>query len=101
MNEIINNFDYSPAAGGQLASQTYDLAAAGPNLTTTGAIVLSLLGTAFTVFMATKVFHAYAKKDWGALVVEVLAGVVCAYFVLMPDSAVGMLKTFATSIFGA
>jgi hypothetical protein len=82
----------------QLAD-TYEVAA--PNLTSTSTIVLSLLGTAFTIFMAVKVFHAYARKDWGALVVEVLAGVVCAYFVLLPDSAVGMLKTFATAIFGA
>jgi hypothetical protein len=74
---------------------------AAPNLQSTATIVLTLLGTAFTVFMATKVFHAYARKDWGALVIEVLAGVVCAYFVLMPDSAVAMLKTFAVGIFGA
>ena len=55
-----------------------DNLAAGPNLTSTAAIVLSLLGTLFTVWMASKVFHAYARKDWGALVVEILAGVVCA-----------------------
>ena len=48
-----------------------------------------------------KVFHAYARKDWGALVIEVLAGVVTAYFVLMPNSAVAMLQAFATGIFGA
>ena len=83
----------------QIAGETYDLAA--PNLTSTSTIVLSLLGTAFTIFMATKVFHAYARKDWGMLVVEILAGVVVAYFVLMPASAVAMLQTFATAIFGA
>ena len=83
----------------QLAD-TYEVAA-GPNLSSTSAIILSLLGTAFTVFMAVKVFHAYARKDWGALVVEVLAGVVAAYFVLLPDSAVNLLKTFAAGIFGA
>lgn len=75
--------------------------AAGPNLASTSAIILSLLGTAFTIFMATKIFHAWARKDFGALVVEVIAGVAVAYFVLMPDAAVGMLKTFATGIFGA
>ena len=78
-----------------------DNLAAGPNLTSTAAIVLSLLGTLFTVWMASKVFHAYARKDWGALVVEILASVVCAYFVLMPSSAVGMLQAFAKRIFGA
>jgi hypothetical protein len=72
-----------------------------PNLTSVSSIVLTLLGTAFTIFMATKVFHAYAKKDWGALVVEVIAGVIVAFFVLMPESAVAMLKSFATLIFGA
>ncbi len=98
MNEIINNYDTTPTAN--FAAQVYDVAA-GPNLSSTATIVLSLLGTAFTIFMATKIFHAYAKKDWGALVIEVIAGVVCAYFVLMPDSAVAMLKTLATGVFGA
>ena len=99
---IINNFDDATSAaatGVQVARETYHLAA--PNLTSTSTIVLSLLGTAFTIFMATKVFHAYARKDWGMLVVEILAGVVVAYFVLMPASAVAMLQTFATMVFGA
>ena len=86
------------SAAVQLAD-TYEVAA--PNLTSTSAIVLSLLGTLFTIFMAVKVFGAYAQKRWGELVVEVLAGIVAAYFVLLPDSAVGMLKTFASAIFGA
>lgn len=82
----------------QLADITYE---AVPRLDTVASTVLTLLGSLFTIFMATKVFHAYAKKDWGALVLEGLAGVVCAYFVLMPDSAVGTLKAFAILIFGA
>lgn len=82
-----------------IAADTYNLAA--PNLTSVSSIVLTLLGTAFTIFMATKVFHAYAKKDWGALVVEVIAGVVVAFFVLMPESAVAMMKNFASLVFGA
>jgi hypothetical protein len=71
-----------------------------PNLTSVSTTVLTLLGTAFTIFMATKIFHAYAKKDWGALVLEMMAGVVCAFFVLMPDAAVAMLKAFAVMVFG-
>jgi len=90
---------FSSSAAQRIAGETYHLAT--PNLTSTSTIVLSLLGTAFTIFMATKVFHAYARKDWGMLVVEILAGVVVAYFVLMPASAVAMLQTLATAIFGA
>ena len=90
---------FSSSAAQRIAGETYHLAT--PNLTSTSTIVLSLLGTAFTIFMATKVFHAYARKDWGMLVVEILAGVVVAYFVLMPASAVAMLQTFATMVFGA
>jgi hypothetical protein len=82
----------------QLAD-TYTVAA--PNLTSTSAILLSLLGTAFTILMVVKIFGAYAQKQWGALVIEVIAGVVVAYFVLMPESAVNMLRGFATGIFGA
>ncbi len=72
-----------------------------PNLTSVSSTVLTLLGTLFTVWMASKIFHAYAKKDYGSLVVELLAGVVVAFFVLLPDQGVALLQQLATMIFGA
>ena len=83
----------------QLLADTYNLAL--PNLDSVSSIILSLLGTLFTVFMATKIFAAYARRDWGALVMEVAAGAVVAFFVFLPAAATTLLKTIGTGIFGA
>ena len=83
----------------QQLADTYQMAV--PNLNSVSSIVLSLLGTAFTIFMVSKIFAAYAKKDWGALVMEACAGAVVAFFVFAPSTATAVLTSLGVGVFGS
>jgi len=100
---IVNDFDTTPAAQvshhyAQYLADTYQMAV--PNLTSVSGIVLSLVGTLFTILMVTKIVSAWAKKDWGALVLEAVAGAVVAFFVFAPTTATAVLTSIGTGIFG-
>lgn len=100
---IVNDFDTKPTAQvshhyAQYLADTYQMAV--PNLTSVSGIVLSLVGTLFTILMVTKIVSAWAKKDWGALVLEAVAGAVVAFFVFAPTTATAVLTSIGTGIFG-
>ena len=83
----------------QQLADTYQMAV--PNLNSVSSIVLSLVGTLFTIFMVTKVVAAWARKDWGALVMEAAAGAVVAFFVFAPATATAVLTGLGVGIFGS
>ena len=82
----------------QQLADTYQMAV--PNLTSVSSIVLSLVGTLFTIFMVTKIVAAWARKDWGVMVMEAAAGTVVAFFVFAPTTATAVLTSIGTGIFG-
>jgi hypothetical protein len=83
----------------QQLADTYQMAV--PNLNSVSSIVLSLVGTLFTIFMVTKVVAAWARKDWGALVMEAAAGAVVAFFVFAPATATAVLTSLGVGVFGS
>jgi len=83
----------------QLLADTYQMAV--PNLNSVSSIVLSIVGTLFTIFMVTKVVAAWARKDWGALVMEAAAGAVVAFFVFAPSTATAVLTSLGVGVFGS
>ena len=83
----------------QQLADTYQMAV--PNLNSVSSIVLSIVGTLFTIFMVTKVVAAWARKDWGALVMEAAAGAVVAFFVFAPSTATAVLTSLGVGVFGA
>lgn len=83
----------------QQIADTYQMAV--PNLNSVSSIVLSIVGTLFTIFMVTKVVAAWARKDWGALVMEAAAGAVVAFFVFAPSTATAVLTSLGVGVFGS
>ena len=83
----------------QQLADTYQMAV--PNLNSVSSIVLSLVGTLFTIFMVTKIVAAWARKDWGALVMEAAAGAVVAFFVFAPSTATAVLTSLGVGVFGS
>jgi hypothetical protein len=83
----------------QQLADTYQMAV--PNLNSVSSIVLSIVGTLFTIFMVTKVVAAWARKDWGALVMEAAAGAVVAFFVFAPSTATAVLTSLGVGVFGS
>ena len=83
----------------QQLADTYQMAV--PNLNSVSSIVLSLVGTLFTIFMVTKVVAAWARKDWGALVMEAAAGAVVAFFVFAPSTATAVRTSLGVGVFGS
>ena len=100
---IVNDFDTTPT--GQIShhyvqylGDTFQMAV--PNLTSVSSIVLSIVGTLFTVLMVTKVVSAWARKEWGVMVMEAVAGAAVAFFVFAPTTATAVLTSIGTGIFG-
>ena len=69
------------------------------NITDVGNILTSAAGTAFTVILVYAILGAYAKKDWGLLIIEVIGAVVCAFFVLDPSDGEAFLLDIAKTVF--
>ena len=80
--------------------QTYDIVAA-VSLDGIKTTVLSLLGTALVILICWRVTAAWAKRNYGEIVVEIIAVLIIGWFVLTPDSAMSTLAEWRTSIFGA
>lgn len=62
--------------------------------------VLLLAGNIFIIIFVIRAIGAFAKKEWGELVVNFLAGIVIAGFVYFTDSSITVLKSIWTTIFG-
>lgn len=62
--------------------------------------VLLLAGNIFIIIFVIRAIGAFAKKEWGELVVNFLAGIVIAGFVYFTDSSIAVLKSIWTTIFG-
>jgi len=62
--------------------------------------VLTLAGNVFIIIFIIRTVGAFAKKEWGELVVNFLAGIIIAGFVYFTDSSVTVLKTIWSLIFG-
>ena len=71
-----------------------------PNLDGFKNQILTLVGVAFIIVIVVRMFTAYAKKNWGELVVEMVAIVFVGWFVWFPDSAIATIKAIIQSIFG-
>ena len=82
----------------QFLADTYQMAV--PNLNSVSSIVLSIVGTLFTIFMVTKVVAAWARRDWGVMVMEAAAGAAVAFFVFAPTTATSVLTSIGVGIFG-
>ena len=62
--------------------------------------IITLAGTALIIVLVIRMFTAYAKKQWGELVGELIAVIFVGWFVWDTDGAIATLKEISTSIFG-
>lgn len=63
--------------------------------------VLALAGNAFIILFIVRSVGSYAKKEWGELVVNILAGVLIAGFVYFTDGTITVLKQLWGLLTGA
>ena len=99
MNEIINNFNTSPA-GAAVQSAATTVYTAAISFDGVKTMVLAAAGTLVAVILIIRIVSAYAKKNWGEIITEIAGVVVVLWFVSSPDSAIGTLNTIRQSIFG-
>lgn len=62
--------------------------------------VLVLAGNIFIIIFIVRTVGAFAKKEWGDLVVNILAAIVIAGFVYFTDSSIEVLKGIWSMLFG-
>jgi hypothetical protein len=62
--------------------------------------VLILAGNVFIIIFIIRSVGAFAKREWGELVVNFLAGVIIVGLVYFTDSSVQVMKTIWSMIFG-
>lgn len=62
--------------------------------------VLVLAGNVFIIIFIVRTVGAFAKKEWGELVVNVVAAIVIIGFVYFTDSSIEVLKSIWSMIFG-
>ena len=63
--------------------------------------ILAVLGTAFLIVLIVRIFNHWTKNDWGKMVGELVVAVVVAVFVFLPDTALGVIKGIANTLFVA
>ena len=73
--------------------------AAGINLDTLKNLVIQVLGTVLIIILLVRVMNAYAKRQWGEIVAEVIGVVVVGFFVWTPDTAISLIQSITSSIF--
>lgn len=81
-------------------AETVSYVAAMPSLDSFKNIVITLVGTLVIIILVIRVTTAYAKKQWGELVTEVIAIVVIGWFVWNTDGAISTIKEISAGIFG-
>lgn len=62
--------------------------------------LIIIAGNIFIVILVFRCIGAYAKRDWGDLVMNLSAAVVIAFLVYANDSAIALLKQLASAAFG-
>ncbi|PRZ39670.1 hypothetical protein CLV47_11834 [Antricoccus suffuscus] len=77
-----------------------DVLAAGINLDSLKNLVIKVLGTVLIIILLVRIMNAYAKRQWGEIVAEVIGVIVVGFFVWTPDTAIGLLQDITSSIFG-
>lgn len=55
-------------------------------------IVLALAGNVFIIIFVIRAVGAYAKREWGELVTNILAAILIAGFIYFNDSTINILK---------
>lgn len=71
-----------------------------PNLDSVKGTVITLVGTLVVIILVIRVSTAYARKQWGELIAEVVAIIFVGWFVWNTDGAISTIKAIITSIFG-
>lgn len=62
--------------------------------------IIVLAGNIFIVILVVRALGAYAKRDWGDLVTNLVVAVVIGFLVYANDSAVALIKHLANLAFG-
>ena len=65
---------------------------------TLGTTIITLIGSIVMVIFTVRVFHAWATKKWGEVIIEILAVIVIGYFVWVPDSAKATIQGWAKQL---
>ena len=76
------------------------LGAAAPTLDSLSSTILTLVGSAFVIVIVVRMFTAYAKKNWGELITELVAVLFVGWFIWDTTGAITTLKGLVTGIFG-
>lgn len=76
------------------------LGPAAPTLDSLSSTILTLVGSAFVIVIVVRMFTAYAKKNWGELITELVAVLFVGWFIWDTDGAISTLKGLVTGIFG-
>ena len=71
-----------------------------PSIDSLSSLILTLVGSAFVIVIVVRMFTAYAKKNWGELITELVAVLFVGWFIWDTTGAINTLKGFVTSIFG-
>jgi hypothetical protein len=82
------------------SSQMAGPPAAAPSIDSLSSLILTLVGSAFVIVIVVRMFTAYAKKNWGELITELVAVLFVGWFVWDSASAITTLKGIVTGIFG-
>ena len=83
----------------------HSLAAAGPGpaaptLDSLSSTILTLVGSAFVIVIVVRMFTAYAKKNWGELITELVAVLFVGWFIWDTAGAISTLQGLVKGIFG-
>jgi len=73
---------------------------AAPSLTGFSSLIFTLLGSVIMVVVAIRMFTAYAKKNWGELITELIAVIFVGWFIWFPGSAKATIVAIIHQIFG-
>jgi hypothetical protein len=76
------------------------LGPAAPTLDSLSQTILTLVGSAFVIVIVVRMFTAYAKKNWGELITELVAVLFVGWFIWDTTGAITTLKGLVTGIFG-
>ncbi len=76
------------------------LAPAVPSIDSLSSLILTLVGSAFVIVIVVRMFTAYAKKNWGELITELVAILFVGWFIWNTTGAITTLKGIVTGIFG-
>ncbi len=76
------------------------LSPAVPSIDSLSSLILTLIGSAFVIVIVVRMFTAYAKKNWGELITELVAVLFVGWFIWDTTGAITTLKGIVTGIFG-